>query len=299
VSYVTTPLSIGRAGLKYARINGIPIVSTYHTNFPQYLRYYHLDSLQGAVWKYLRWFHSFSTVNFCPSMETIEQLQNHGIGNLILCNNGIDCASFSPEVCSEKLRNLFAPEGEVLLLYVGRVAPEKDLDVLIRAIGLLNNTKVAYKLLVVGDGPSRKSLQEQDLKNIIFTGYKVGRELQEIYASSDIFVFPSRTETFGNVILEAMASGLPVIAAYMGGVKESLRDMSNGLAFTPGDEKAMADCIFKLLLDGQLRKNLAENARSFALARTWDTIFRRFFDSCNKIIPEAQQSSETGSDRIA
>jgi len=290
VIYLPTPLSIGMAGLKYAKRNGIPIVSTYHTNFPQYLRYYHLDSLQKAVWKYLRWFHSFSQINFCPSMETIEQLQNHGINNLDLSNNGIDCAVFSPEIRSEELRKLFAPEGEVLLLYVGRVAPEKDLDVLIRSIGLLNNAQVAFKLLVVGDGPALKALQEQDIANVIFTGYKSGRELQEIYASSDIFVFPSRTETFGNVILEAMASGLPVVAAYAGGVKESLIDMSNGLAFTPGDEKEMADCILRLVVDSKLRKILADNARSFALARTWDVIFSSFFRSCRMIIPDQQTS---------
>ena len=243
IVYLATPLSIGKAGLKYARKNGVPVVSTYHTNFPQYLHYYHLDYLQRPVWKYLQWFHSFSKINICPSGETIEQLQNHGIGNLFLCNNGIDCAAFSPEIRSEQLRNRWTTEREMLLLYVGRVSPEKDLNVLIRAVELLNDEQVAYKLLIVGDGPSRKSLQEQNLKNIIFTGYKSGRLLQEIYASADIFVFPSRTETFGNVILEAMASGLPVVAAYAGGNKESLMDGFNGLTFAPGDEKAMADCI--------------------------------------------------------
>jgi glycosyltransferase involved in cell wall biosynthesis len=299
IIYLATPLSIGIAGLKYARKNRISLVATYHTHFPQYLCYYHLDNLQGAVWKYLRWFHSFSQINFCPSMETIDQLQHHGIGNLILCNNGIDCDNFSPDARNETVREYYAPQGEVLLLYVGRIAPEKDLDILMQAAELLNDAKVDYKLLVVGDGPSRKSLQEQDLKNIIFTGHKSGLELQEIYASSDIFVFPSRTETFGNVILEAMASRLPVVAAYAGGVKESLIDGYNGLACAPGDETGMAHNIIRLLVDANLRKELANNARSYALARTWDKIFTGFFDNCREIVPDVSRTSETLSNKIA
>lgn len=286
--YLATPISIGAAGLRYARKNGIPIVSTYHTNFPQYLQYYHLDSLQGAIWRYLRWFHSFCCINFCPSRETIEQLQNHGIDNLMLCNNGIDCTSFSSELRSEDLRKQYVPDGETLLLYVSRVAPEKDLDVLIGAVKLLNNYESAFKLLVVGDGPLRKPLQEQGLRNVIFTGYKTGHDLQAIYASSDIFVFPSRTETFGNVILEAMASGLPVVASYTGGVKESLVDGFNGLTFAPGDEKAMAACIIKLMLDDRLRRKLAQNAVNFARERTWDKIFNRFFENCRVSTPDFQ-----------
>lgn len=286
--YLATPISIGIAGLRYARKNGIPVVSTYHTNFPQYLQYYHLDSLKGPIWRYLRWFHSSCCINFCPSLETIKQLQNQGIDNLMLCNNGIDCNSFSPKLRSDELRKQYVGIGQTLLLYVGRVAPEKDLDVLIGAVKLLNRYKSAFKLLVVGDGPLRKPLQEQELTNVIFTGYKTGHDLREIYASSDVFVFPSCTETFGNVILEAMASGLPVAASYTGGVKESLVDGFNGLAFSPGDEKAMASCILKLLRDDRLRQKLAQNAVSFARERTWDNIFNRFFESCRKVTADFQ-----------
>jgi glycosyltransferase involved in cell wall biosynthesis len=299
IVYLATPLSIGIAGLKYARENGIPVVSTYHTHFPQYLRYYHLNYLQGAVWKYLKWFHSFCQINFCPSMETLEQLQQYGIDNLILCNNGIDCNTFSPDVRSATVREYYAPQGEVLLLYVGRIAPEKDLNILMHAAGLLNKAQVDYKLIIVGDGPSRKSLQEQGINNIIFTGYKSGRELQEFYASADIFVFPSPTETFGNVILEAMASGLPVVAAYAGGVKESLTDGYNGLTFAPGDANGMSHHILKLLIDTNLRQELAQNANSFALTRTWDKIFAGFFDNCGRIILGNQPSPQTASDKIA
>jgi len=299
IIYLATPLSIGKAGLKYARKNGISVVSTYHTHFPQYLRYYHLDYLQGAVWKYLRWFHSFSQINFCPSKETIEQLHDHDIENLTLCNNGIDCNVFSPDARSERIKKYYAPQGEVVLLYVGRIAPEKDLDVLMKAAGLLNDAKVKYKLLIVGDGPARMSLQEQGISNVIFTGYKSGHELYEIYASSDIFVFPSRTETFGNVILEAMASGMPVVAAYAGGVKENLVDMVNGIAFEAGDERGMADGILKLLDDTSLREKLAENARSYALARNWDKIFTVFFDNCREIVSYNLHSSETLSNKIS
>lgn len=291
---LVTPLSIGWAGLKYARRRKIPVVAAYHTNIPQYLSYYRLGAMRGTVWKYLKWFHSFSSINFCPSLDTMEQLLLHGIGNISISNNGVDTASFTPEKYNEYIRQQYAPPGDLLLLYVGRLAPEKGLFSLMKAAELLNEAQLNYKLLVVGDGPDRTALQDQAPANVLFAGYKSGIELQQIYASADIFIFPSATETFGNVVLEAMASGLPVVGAYRGGVTESLRDGFNGLAFNPDDTLAIAHNILRLANDSNLYNELSQNAREFALTRTWDIIFNEFFASCNRLISTQSSAALRG-----
>jgi glycosyltransferase involved in cell wall biosynthesis len=168
------------------------------------------------------------------------------------------------------------------LLYVGRIASEKGLNVLIKAANLLEESGSSFKLILVGDGPAREQLAKASHDNIVFLGYKSGRELQELYASGDIFVFPSSTETFGNVILEAMCSGLPVVAARAGGVKDNVIDMYNGLTFQPGDPADMAKAIILLIQDPELRSRLAANASVYALSKTWDEIFDNFFARLQK-----------------
>jgi glycosyltransferase involved in cell wall biosynthesis len=284
IIYLATQISVGLAGLKYARRNRVPIIAAYHTDFPGYLYYYRLGVLRPLVWKYLKWFHSYGAVNICPSMPIFEQLLSQGIHNLTTGSSGIDYHQFSPSRRSDMVRREYAPDGELILLYVGRLAPEKDLQVLLKACEKMRSDRSNFKLLVIGDGPSRNQMAKQDLPGVIFTGYKGGIELSEIYASADVFVFPSPTETFGTVVLEAMASGLPVVAAYAGGVKESLYHMSNGLAFKPGEDQEMADCITRLMDDPTLRQELALRARSFALSRTWENTFIQFFLHCQNAV---------------
>ncbi|NMC27990.1 MAG: glycosyltransferase family 1 protein [Syntrophomonadaceae bacterium] len=297
--YLATQLSIGAAGLKYARYRNLPVVTTYHTNFPQYLGYYRWGFMQKPVWKYLQWFHSFSSLNFCPSLATLEELLLHGIGNVRINSNGIDCDLFTPAKRSESLHRKFAPQNQILLLYVGRVAPEKGLETLMQAVKLLNRAGLKFRLLIVGDGPARQALQDMAMANVVFCGYKSGRELQAIYASADIFVFPSATETFGNVVLEAMASGLPSVVANRGGATELLRDQHNGLTFRTGDAESMVNCVLKLVYDNDLCHQLGQNARAFALTRTWDKTFAGFFASCGKIISANHSEPSLSADKIA
>jgi glycosyltransferase involved in cell wall biosynthesis len=276
--HIVTPFSVGLMGLKYARDHQIPLVSSYHTNFVEYFKYYKLQFLEKICWSYFSWFHSFCQINFCPSIDTFIKLKEKGIQNLKIWDRGIDAEQFSPQNYNKEMRNQYAASKEQLLLYVGRLAPEKELDVLMKAATILNDKNRLFKLLIVGDGPQYKELKALNIPNIIFLGYKFGKELQQIYACADLFVFPSSTETYGNVILEAMSSGVPVVAVNEGGVKENLIDGKNGLAFEVGSCVEMAGKIEILLCDEKLRSELASNARMHALKRSWGQVFDVLFD---------------------
>lgn len=283
--HLVTPFSLGLAGMNYAKTHNLPIIASYHTNFDQYLSHYKLPFLVRPVNKYMQWFHSYSRINFCPSQDTRSQLQKMGVENVEICPNGVDLAMFSPDFRSSRIRTLLSiDEGTPVLLYVGRIAPEKGLDVLMKAAAILKQSHTPFKLLVVGDGPARERLAAEALDNVVFLGYKTGGALQELYASADLFVFPSTTETFGNVVLEAMSSGLPVVAARAGGVKDSIIDMYNGISFHPDDPAAMAGSIQALLKDPVLLATMRMNAIAYARTKTWDEIFDKFFDRLQELL---------------
>lgn len=283
--HIATEFSLGLHGLAYAKENNIPISASYHTDFPKYLSYYNIQFLENFAWRYFKWFHSHAEVNFCPSKYTKKQLEEHGIENVKIWGRGIDTKIYTPSNRSEEERKKYGiKKSDKVLIYVGRIAPEKELDVLVNAVKTLNSSNTKFKVLMVGDGPMKKALEQQDIKNVIFTGYKSGEELRTLYASADIFAFPSSSETYGNVILEAMASGLPVVAAYEGGVRENLVDGYNGVAFKAGDSKDMSQSIKKLLNDDGLREALSYNARQHSLIRNWDKIYDNLFENYSEAI---------------
>lgn len=281
--HVATEFSLGLCGLKYATSTGLPIVSSYHTNFPQYLSYYKLGFFTNWAWKYLRWFHNHCLMNFCPSNSTLKQLRQKGIKNLDIWGRGIDTDFYNPAKFSLSFRERFGKEKK-LLLYVGRLAPEKDLDILLESFKIVNQKIHHTHLVIVGDGPLRQSLQRSAPPNVTFTGYLQSEELSVAYASSDIFVFPSTTETFGNVVLESMSSGLPVVAAYSGGVKENVINRQNGLACDPRSVVDMVAAMEQLILNEPLRKELSLKARDYAKTKSWDAIFNKLIYSYEGII---------------
>ncbi|MCL0033115.1 glycosyltransferase family 1 protein [Peptococcaceae bacterium] len=282
--HLVTPFVIGLCGLKYAKDNDILLVASYHTNLSQYLKYYKFKILDSLLWKYFNWIHNQCEVNYCPSTATLQLLRRKGIKNLEIWDRGVDCAEFSPEYRNEELRKELIGSKEVMLLYVGRLAYEKDLDVLMNAMKRINNNLGNVCLVMTGDGPARDDLEDNAPGNVIFTGYKKGKELSEIYANADIFVFPSTTETFGNVILEAMASGLPVVAPMVGGVKDNLVHGYNGIACKPRNAKDMAGAVIRLARDVSYRRKLASQAREYALKKSWDEVFDRLFNSYQQVL---------------
>ena len=176
----------------------------------------------------------------------------------------------------------------MLLLYVGRLAVEKELEVLVKACRYLGGR--SWRLMMVGDGPLRQELEQCRDERIIFAGYRSGEELRRIYASADIFVFPSSTETYGNVILEAMASGVPVVVPRAGGVQENLIEGYNGFYFAPHDAQDMAEAIKKLMDAPSLRRELGHNACRHGQSRTWEEVFGQVFDSYQQLIEESSSA---------
>ena len=290
--HIVTPFNLGLCGLKYAQDNQVPLVSSYHTNFTHYLDYYNLNFLEKPIWQFFRWFHSFSARNYCPSQETLHTLKQQGINNLEVWGRGINPDLYSPEYYDEMWIKKYGLEDKIKLLYVGRLAPEKNLQLLMNSLNKLNSQyKEKIELLITGDGPLLEELKNNAPQNVTFTGYLTGQELSSLYATADVFVFPSLTETYGNVVLEAMASGLPVVGVLAGGVKENLIDNYNGLAATKDCVEQFSAKLKRIITDQQLRERLACNARKYALNNSWQQIFKKLVASYQDVIDTTVKNS--------
>jgi glycosyltransferase involved in cell wall biosynthesis len=273
VVHIATELGLGFSGLRAARELNLPIVMSYHTNFDQYLNYYNLNYFSGALWSYMKWFHSFARVNLCPSADTLCALAQHGFPRLDIWSRGIDLDRFHPHYYDERTRNGFGGGQRTVFLYVGRIAKEKGLDTLAESIRIVNAKNQDKTLFVfTGDGPYLEELKSLGIPNMIFTGAKQGKELSRIYASCDVFVFPSGTETFGNVMLEAMASGLPGICVNSGGVTDFAVHLENAFVCEYQNSASLADAIVHML-DPQLQRKIQLNALETAKRRSWNTVF--------------------------
>ena len=285
--HLITPFNIGLTGLYAARQTDTPLVASYHTNFDQYLDYYQINFLKKAAWKYLRWFHDQALRNYCPSEETKNELAKRDFINLDIWGRGIDPELFAPKHRSQKFIERNGLKDKITLLYVGRLAREKNLSLLIESFKRLNQKyKKKIELIITGNGPELKRLKKELPDNVIFTGFKSGVELSQIYASADIFAFPSVTETYGNVVIEAMASGLPVVAVMAGGVKENLINNYNGLAAEEDEAAEFKARLEELIVNDKLRKTLAHNARNYALDQSWDHVFEKLHISYRKVIKD-------------
>ncbi|EOC99579.1 glycosyltransferase family 4 protein [Caldisalinibacter kiritimatiensis] len=285
IVHIVTPFNIGLFGYKYAKDNNIPIVSSYHTNIPQYLEYFNLGILKNVAWNFFRWFHSNCKKNYCPSQSTLELLKSQGIKDLEIWGRGIDTNKFSPKYRDTELRKLLNIDEKLVFLYVGRISSEKDLDVFMETTKKINeNYKEKVHFLMVGDGPILEELKEEAPDNMTFTGFKQGEELSKYFASSDVFMFPSSTETYGNVILEAMASGLPVIACYEGGIKENLIDGYNGVACGAKKVEDYYEAAVKMIEDTKFRNNIASNALKYTAEKSWRSVFNRLFNSFKEVL---------------
>lgn len=273
VVHIVTEAGIGLAGLRAASLLGIPIVMSYHTNFDQYLSHYHLTQYSEPLWAYMKWFHSFSSVTLCPSRDTLNALTQKGFSNLGIWSRGIDAVRFHPSRFSREFRETLGARNRTVFLYVGRIAVEKGLDVFMRSIEIINATHgEQVQFWITGNGPYLKDIEELHLPNVVITGEKRDLDLAQVYASADVFVFPSGTETFGNVLLEAMASGLPVICTDSGGVTDYTVQNVNARICRYGNSEDLSRAMMDMLDPGyraQIRRGAMETAKS----RDWNTIF--------------------------
>ncbi len=274
VVHIATEGPLGWNGLRATRRLRLPLVTSYHTNYCRYLSSYRAGFLEPLFWRYLRWFHNHASTVLCPAASIRELLAARGFRRVEVWGRGVDCVRFDPAKRDPELRRQFgARPDEVLLLYAGRVANEKNLPMLIDAFARLPESVAPVRLLIVGDGPLRVRLERNNRDSrILFAGYRTGEELASCYASADLFVFPSLTETFGNVMLEAMAAGLPVVAFDVPGPRDVVEPGRTGVLSREVAADALAAKLVGLLPQAELRQAMAARAREHALAQSWDRI---------------------------
>ncbi len=279
--HIATPDPLGRSALLYGRKRGLPIVSSYHTHFSSYLKYYRMTSLVGLAWRYLRWFYEHCEHIYVPSPSMADVLRAHGISErLMYWPRGVDTTQFNPAMRSlEWRRSLGIADDEVVVSLVSRLVWEKGLSEFVEVVhrlerdGLEKNG-VAHRVMLVGDGPAKAEL-EQQLPGAIFTGFLADDQLARAYASSDVFLFPSTTETFGNVTLEAMASGVPTVCADATGSNALVEDGVTGFLAPPDDMDAYFNAVHKLIVDAKLRNDMSMAANDRAKEYAWDTVLNR------------------------
>ncbi len=284
IIHVVNPAVLGLAGIFYSKILDTPLVASYHTHLPQYLHHYGLAMLEGFLWELLKAAHNQASLNLCTSTAMMEELTAHGIERVNLWQRGVDTETFHPSLASLEMRSHLSqnnPESP-LLLYVGRLSAEKEIE---RIKPILEAIPEA-RLALVGDGPHRQALEQYFAgTNTHFVGYLVGTELASAFASADAFIFPSRTETLGLVLLEAMAAGCPVVAARSGGIPDIVTDGVNGYLFAPEmDDAGAIAATIRLLEVKQEREVIRQNARKEAERWGWAAATRQLQDYYQKVI---------------
>lgn len=266
--HVANPAILGLGGLYYAKKLNIPLVASYHTHLPQYLHHYGLGMLEEVLWSMLRAAHNQAQLNLCTSTVMVQELHDHGIERLDLWQRGVDTEMFQPSLASVEMRDRLSlghPDCN-LLLYVGRLGAEKEIERIKPVLEKIPNTRLA----LVGDGPNRQALEAHFQGTPThFVGYLRGKDLAAAYASADAFIFPSRTETLGLVLLEAMAAGTPVVAARSGGIPDIVTDGINGYLFDPVQENGAITATQRLFSNSQEREILRQNARQEAEGWGW------------------------------
>lgn len=293
--HVTTPLTMGLYGIRGAKKLDLPLVASYHTHFDVYLNYYKMMWASPLLWKYMKWFYSHADRILVPSEETRMHLIKQGFTDLSIWGRGVDCTTFSPKKRNTSLRDKYKIDKKYILLYVGRLAPEKDLDTLEKTIKHLpGEVKDRVQWLIVGDGPLKNDLMDKTQgENVIFTGYLTGEELAEAYASSDLFVFPSASETFGNVVLEALASGLPAIVADRGGVTNIVEHDHTGRIAEAHRYQSFIHHIIESLDESRLIY-MKRKALQMAERQSWDAIFEGLITEFREISSFHNQTQRYG-----
>jgi glycosyltransferase involved in cell wall biosynthesis len=280
--HAATPGPIGLAALAIARILKLPICSTYHTAIPQYAHILTGDeAIEEVAWKYIRWYYEQMNLIFVPSLSTKEELTQKGIAEdkIRLYPRGVDVERFHPSKRNGYFGRHYQIQDNIKLLYVGRVSKEKNLHILAEAFKSLVQSHPNVYLVIVGDGPYYEEMQaEMKGYNCIFAGYREGDELSTIYASSDIFVFPSTTDTFGNVILEAQASGLPVIVTDQGGPCENMISDQTGLVVKGDSVQDLLRAVESLVNHPARIQQMSLSAREYTEERSFQAAFKAHWE---------------------
>ena len=266
VVHLASPIALGAAGARAARRMGVPSVAVWQTDIAGFARRYGFRGTDKAIWSWLRHVHRQAARTLVPSSASREQLEEHGFPGLEMWRRGVDSERFRPEHRSERLRRQLAPNGEVLVGYVGRLAGDKRVELLECLADVPN-----VKLVVVGDGPAEKRLRTL-LPNAEFLGFLDGTRLSETYASLDVFVHTGADETYCQAVQEAMASGVPVVAPAAGGPLDLVAPERTGLLYEPDSTEQLRAYVARLVADRALREAWGTEARAMVESRSWTAV---------------------------
>ncbi len=293
--YVATESLLGFSAMKVARRLGIPTIAGFHTNFHHYMKQYHLGKMQNAALAYLRRVHDMANCTLVPSEDVKSMLERDGFNNIKLMGRGVDTTLFSPDKRSAELRMRWgARPSTPVAMVVGRLAPEKNLELAMEAFRMMRQKVPDMQFVVVGGGPMRDRLK-QEHRHVHFVGVQQGTALATHYASADILLFPSETETFGNVLLEGMASGMVTVSYNYAAARQHVVDGVNGLVATKGDafeflQKAEQAVDLRGL--NHLRQRACRDTQKLG----WNEITRQFESHLQEVIRQngrGKQSSKT------
>ena len=284
VVQVVTEGPLGWSAVSAARRLKLPVITEFHTNFHSYTRYYGVGWLKQPLAAWLRRFHNKGDLCLAPTESLRAELKSIGYANVEVVARGVDTALFTPSRRNENLRQQWGAQPESLVCaIVSRLAPEKNLALGIRAFEAIQALRPDARLVFVGDGPARAALQARYPQHI-FAGMRSGEDLAAHYACADFFIFPSLTETFGNVITEALASGLPVLAFNYAAAAELLSDGYNGVLVPYGDETAFVETARGLMQTPQLLPAMQMRARESILKVDWHAVVQRLVTVLEEVI---------------
>lgn len=288
VVHIATEGPLGVTALMAAKKLGIPVSSSFHTNFHQYGKHYGFNFVADGVLRYLGAVHNRTSCTMVPSADVQEMLQRRGFRNVMVLARGVDAELFNPRRRSAELRKQWgAGEDDLVCLYVGRVAGEKNIPLAIEAFEAIRKRVPGAKLVIVGDGPAKAPLQKKH-PEYVYAGKRLGEELAAHYASGDLFLFPSTTETFGNVVTEAMASGLPVLAFNYAAPQQFIRSGENGVTVPFGDAAAYVKAAESMAADRAALAAMGVAARESVLGVSWGAIIEQFEATLRQVADHGQ-----------
>jgi glycosyltransferase involved in cell wall biosynthesis len=296
IVHISTPDFVGRKFLLYAKQKSLPLASAFHTDFPSYLKYYRLKFAERTFWKYLTWFYNCCDVVFAPNEIVRRKLEDQKIRNIEIWSRGVDKEIFDPSHRSEKLRSAWNANGKTVFVYAGRFVHYKDIDVVMKVYDRFMKAGYADRIrfVMIGSGPKEAEMKRR-MPQAVFPGYLTGDQLSETYASGDIFLFPSITEAFCNVALEALASGLPVVVSNEGGCRDIVEKSGGGLVARSGDVDDFFSKCLGLFGNSVLCRELKARGLAFAETKSWSAINSVVIDRYQKMVNgESGSLAESG-----
>lgn len=278
VVHLASPVVLGAAGATAAKRLGVPSVAVFQTDIAGFFRGYGFRGTDSVLWSWLRHVHAKADRTLAPSRPTLRDLEERDFPRLALWGRGVDQETFHPERRCAATRAALAPDGEILVGYMGRLAPEKQVELLSWLDGL-----EGVRVVVIGDGPAEENLRTL-LPKAVFTGFQTGPDLARLLASLDVFVHTGANETFCQALQEALASGLPAVAPAAGGPLDLVRPGVNGLLFTPSDGAALRAAVASLASDAPTRERMGRAARNSVRGNTWEAVCDRLLGHYTEVI---------------